>query len=94
MAMETPDHDVTIEGAIDPALPICDAHHHLWERPPERYLLDEFLGDLGSGHNIVSTIAVECGYRYRTAGPDHLKPVGETEFFGGREFGHRRKPTR
>ena len=69
-----------VETPLEPDLPICDAHHHLWERPPERYLLDEFLGDLGSGHNIVSTIAVECGYRYRTAGPDHLKPVGETEF--------------
>lgn len=80
MAMETPDHDATIEAAIDPDLPICDAHHHLWERPPERYFLDDLRADLNSGHRIVSTIAVECSYGYRKDGPGYLKPVGETEF--------------
>jgi predicted TIM-barrel fold metal-dependent hydrolase len=68
------------EPVLEPDLPICDAHHHLWERPPERYLLDEFGGDLDTGHSIVSTVAVECGYGYRPGGPEHLKPVGETEF--------------
>lgn len=70
----------TVETALEPDLPICDAHHHLWERPPNRYLLDDFVIDLGAGHNIGSTVAVECGYGYRPDGPDHLKPVGETEF--------------
>jgi L-fuconolactonase len=74
MAMET------VETALEPDLPICDAHHHLWERPPNRYLLDDFAIDLGAGHNIVSTVAVECGYGYHKDGPEHLKPVGETEF--------------
>jgi L-fuconolactonase len=74
MAMET------VETALEPDLPICDAHHHLWERPPNRYLLDDFVIDLGAGHNIVSTVAVECGYAYRNDGPDDLKPVGEAEF--------------
>jgi predicted TIM-barrel fold metal-dependent hydrolase len=69
-----------VETALEPELPICDAHHHLWERPPQRYLLDDFVGDLKAGHNIVSTVAVECGYGYRTDGPEHLQPVGETEF--------------
>jgi predicted TIM-barrel fold metal-dependent hydrolase len=68
------------ESILEPDLPICDAHHHLWERPPERYLLDEFRSDLGTGHNIVSTVAVECGYAYRAQGREHLRPVGETEF--------------
>lgn len=68
------------ETPLDPALPICDAHHHLWERPPDRYLLDDWLGDLRSGHNVVATVGVECGYGYRTGGPENLKPVGETEF--------------
>ncbi len=74
MAMET------VETALEPELPICDAHHHLWERTPQRYLLDDFLMDLGAGHNIVSTVAVECGYHYRENGPENLKPIGETEF--------------
>lgn len=68
------------EVPLEPELAICDAHHHLWERKPNVYLLDDLLGDLGSGHRIVSTIAVECGYGYRKDGPEALRPVGETEF--------------
>jgi predicted TIM-barrel fold metal-dependent hydrolase len=29
---------------------------------------------------VVTTVAVECRYSYRQAGPDELRPVGETEF--------------
>jgi L-fuconolactonase len=75
MQTESPD-----ETPLEPELPICDAHHHLWVRPPRDYLLDELLADLGSGHNIVSTVAVECRYAYRDGGPEELRPVGETEF--------------
>jgi len=71
------------EAPIEPGLPICDAHHHLWERPPRDYLLDQLLGDLRSGHNVVSTVAVECRYAYRKDGPEELRPVGETEFLEG-----------
>ncbi|USG61987.1 amidohydrolase family protein [Sneathiella marina] len=77
----------TIEETLDPDLPICDAHHHLWdfrvERVAQRYLLDEILSDMNSGHNIVSTVFIECSSMYRSAGPDSLKPVGETEFVNG-----------
>ena len=68
------------EVPLDPALEICDAHHHLWERAGERYFLDDLLQDTGSGHNIVSTVAIECRAMYRKDGPDELKPVGETVF--------------
>jgi predicted TIM-barrel fold metal-dependent hydrolase len=69
-----------IEAPLEPELPICDAHHHLWERPPHGYLLDDLLLDLGAGHNIVSTVAIECHYGYRKSGPEELWPVGEVEF--------------
>jgi L-fuconolactonase len=69
-----------IEPPLEPELPICDAHHHLWERPPSGYMLDDLLQDLRAGHNIVSTVAVECRYGYRNIGADKLKPVGEVEF--------------
>jgi len=72
--------DRTREGALEPELPICDPHHHLWEHPGSRYLLDEFLHDVGSGHRIVSTVHVECVQHYRSTGPVALQPVGETEF--------------
>lgn len=68
------------EAPLEPELPICDAHHHLWERPPNVYLLNDLLADLNSGHSVVSTVAIECGYGYRKLGPKELAPVGETEF--------------
>ncbi|MFT6653287.1 MAG: putative TIM-barrel fold metal-dependent hydrolase [Marinomonas primoryensis] len=68
-----------IEVPIEPDLPICEAHHHLWDRPGNRYLLTEFLADT-VGLNIKSTIYVECEAFYRQSGSEALKPVGETEF--------------
>ncbi len=69
-----------VEEALDPELRICDPHHHLWDYPGNRYLLDEFRQDIGSGHRIVSTVFVECLQNYRETGPHSLKPVGETQF--------------
>ena len=41
--------DQVIEDTLEPDLPICDPHHHLWEfrteRVAHRYLLDEILAD-------------------------------------------------
>jgi len=67
------------EEILDPALPIIDPHHHLWARSGG-YFAKELLADTGSGHNVVGTVFVQCHYGYRTAGPEPLKPVGETEF--------------
>ena len=71
------------EDVIEPDLPICDPHHHLWDYPGSRYLLDELQSDIGSGHNVTSTVFMECGSMYRAEGPEALKPVGETEFVNG-----------
>ena len=71
------------EEIIEPALPICDPHHHLWDHPNSRYLLDELLADTGSGHNVVSTVFVECASMYRADGPEAMRCVGETEFVQG-----------
>ena len=69
-----------VEEALEPDLTICDPHHHLWDHPTSTYLLDELRADTGSGHRVVSTVFVECGSEYRTAGPEAFRPVGETEF--------------
>ncbi|WP_123691277.1 amidohydrolase family protein [Allostella humosa] len=78
---------LTAEDALEPDLPICDPHHHLWEGRDDyiepRYLLDDILVDLRAGHNIVSTVFVECGAMYRQDGPEELRCVGETEFVNG-----------
>jgi len=52
-------------------------------RETPRYLLDELLADLNSGHNIRGTVYMECGAMYRADGPDALRCVGETEFVNG-----------
>jgi L-fuconolactonase len=80
MSSLNPQAKLSAEAPLEPDLPICDAHHHLWMRPPKNYLLDDLLDDLSSAHNIVSTVAVECGCNYRKSGPEALKPIGETEF--------------
>ena len=77
------------EDVLEPALPICDPHHHLWDRNGHRYLLDELLADTGATdaqgrcHDVRSTVFVECASMYRADGPEALRPVGEIEFVNG-----------
>ena len=53
------------EHPIDPDMPIIDPHHHLWDYPTSRYMVEELLADIGSGHNVVQTVFVECLSMYR-----------------------------
>jgi L-fuconolactonase len=48
-----------------------------------RYLLDELLHDIRSGHNVVATVYAECGHFYRQDGPEDFRPIGETEVVNG-----------
>ena len=87
MASKADNHDWLIqldEETLEPDLKICDPHHHLWNerfgRTTTRYQLDEYLDDLNTGHNITSTVFIQCGAEYRTDGPEELRPIGETEF--------------
>jgi L-fuconolactonase len=80
---------------IDPHHHLWDRRHLLAALPPPthpfmqvvrrspRYLLDEVLADMNSGHNVVATVFVECTTMYRADGPDAMKPIGETEFVNG-----------
>ena len=74
---------LTTEETLDPSLPICDPHHHLWAGrtgvTPQDYLLDDFLADINSGHNVVSTIFIECGTMFSTDGRIAFRPIGETQ---------------
>jgi L-fuconolactonase len=71
------------EAALEPDRPIVDPHHHLWDHPGSRYLLDELLADTGGGHNVIATVFMECAAMYRADGPVPMRPVGETEFVNG-----------
>ncbi len=76
--------DQVKEEIIDPKREIIDPHHHLWRGSREgrwfNYMLESLWTDTGSGHNVKKTVFVECRSSYRTEGPEHLKPIGETEF--------------
>lgn len=76
--------DQVIEPIVDPTRAIVDPHHHLWRGVPggslPPFLLEDLWSDTESGHNIQQTVFMECGAEYRTTGPAHLLPVGETEF--------------
>jgi predicted TIM-barrel fold metal-dependent hydrolase len=52
-------------------------------RGKSRYLFDELLADLNSGHNIRATVYAEVGSMYRRSGPNELRSVGEVEFANG-----------
>ncbi len=71
------------EDTLDPDIPLIDAHHHLWDHPGQRYLFEDYLRDIGTGHRIVATVFVQCRAMYRCDGPVEMRPVGETEFANG-----------
>ena len=73
---------LTDEAALEPELPIIDPHHHLWDRPGNRYLLEDLVADVRA-HNVRQTVFVECSSMYRADGPEEFKVVGETEFVQG-----------
>ena len=78
----------TTEDILEPGIPICDPHHHLWDRrisrvPYQRYLLDELLEDVGSGHNVRSTVFIEAESMMRDSGALEMRSVGEVEFVQG-----------
>lgn len=68
------------EDILDPELPIIDPHHHLWhDRPSGRYMPEQLFEDLASGHNVVATVFLQCGWMHRPDGPEAQRPAGETE---------------
>jgi predicted TIM-barrel fold metal-dependent hydrolase len=71
------------EAALEPELRIIDAHHHLWDRPGNRYLLDEYLEDLSQGHSIEATVFVQCRSMFDQQRQPAFQSVGEVEFANG-----------
>jgi len=70
-------------AAVSRSLPPSDHGFMDIIRKTPRYLFDELLADLTSGHNIRATVFMECGAMYRADGPEDLRCVGETEFVNG-----------
>lgn len=69
------------EAVLEPELPIVDAHHHLWDRPGWRFLMEDYRAELAaSGHRIVASVFMQCQTGYDLALPLHLRPTGETAY--------------
>jgi predicted TIM-barrel fold metal-dependent hydrolase len=76
--------DSVMEDVVDPDAPIIDPHHHLWPAGGSLpYGLADLEADLGSGHNVVDTVFVECGAAYDRSADDAFAPIGETTFVTG-----------
>ena len=69
---------VPAEAALEPELPIIDAHHHM--SPDGHYQRTDLVRDTTAGHNIIATVFIDCSSSYRTEGPQDMAPVGETEW--------------
>lgn len=72
--------DQVQEKPLDPERLIIDPHHHLWEVGDFLYRLEDLWRDTDSGHRIVKTVFIECSSNYWNDAPEHLRPVGETEY--------------
>lgn len=71
------------EPILEPELPIIDAHHHLWDRPGQRYLLPEYLADTQGGHRLLASVYVQCRSMYSADRAAPFDAVGEVEFAAG-----------
>ena len=69
-----------IEAALDPSLPICDPHHHLWYNTENSYTAEDYLKDVSGGHRVCRTVFVESRMMLREDAPAEMQPVGETDF--------------
>ena len=66
------------EDILEPALPIVDPHHHLWDRPHNRYFLPDHLKTFPRCH---------CQIRWKDAQGNDLKIAGPIAIGGGKYAG-------
>lgn len=69
------------EAALEPGLPIVDAHHHLYGASDDQsfYRGEDLTADIGD-LNVLGTVYVEAYHAgWRTEGPKALRSLGEVE---------------
>ncbi|SDZ70370.1 Predicted metal-dependent hydrolase, TIM-barrel fold [Variovorax sp. YR266] len=71
------------EPALEPGLPIVDAHHHLYgsAADAQHYRAQDLAHDLAEGgHRVIGTVYIEAfGAGWRTDGLPELRSLGEVE---------------
>lgn len=78
--------DSPAEEVLDPAMPIVDAHHHLFgnSNDEQHYRAQDLQRDMAGGHRVIGTVYVEAYQSgWRQTGPEALRPVGEVEMIVG-----------
>jgi L-fuconolactonase len=70
--------ELTKEKIIDPEIPICDPHHHLWYDTEIQYTIKDLMQDIDGGHNITKTVFVESQLMLDKSITIEMQPVGET----------------
>jgi predicted TIM-barrel fold metal-dependent hydrolase len=71
---------LTNESVIDPEIPICDPHHHLWYEDNNSYTVEQFQQDISGGHRVIQSVFIESRKMLRKDVSQEMQPVGETEF--------------
>ncbi|WP_330208788.1 MULTISPECIES: amidohydrolase family protein [unclassified Pseudomonas] len=71
------------EPVVDPGRSIVDAHHHLWDRPGQRYLAEDYLVDVTGGHRVVASVYVQCRSMLSVDAAEPVQPLGEVEYANG-----------
>lgn len=72
---------LTPEEILEPEQPIVDPHFHFFVENEffPTYELSDLRRDT-SRHNVQQAVFMECEEKYRLEGPEHLRPVGESEW--------------
>lgn len=78
--MSTTETRMSPEDIVLPDLPVVDSHIHLWDRTGFDYFAPEYLADVADGHNVTSSIYVECNMGYDPALSEDMKPVSEIHY--------------
>lgn len=68
------------ESPLEPAMPIIDPHHHLIFSKNNKYTSNDYLIDIGGGHNIVKSVFIEVWGMYNHQNEDKHRPWKETEW--------------
>jgi predicted TIM-barrel fold metal-dependent hydrolase len=72
---------LTSEDVLEPERVIVDPHFHFFVENElfPRYEMADLQRDM-SGHGVRQAVFMECEEGYRKDGPEHLRPVGESEW--------------
>ena len=78
------------EKVLEPEIPICDAHHHIWNFESDgkmgglmvgqRYLAADYVKDVGGGHNIKQSVVVQSRGNNENRPGGGMTPIQETLF--------------